>query len=36
VFWFNRVQGVGEESFDLDPNFRESSGSFVVMGFFTF
>lgn len=36
VFWFNRVQGVGETSFDLDPNFRESSGSFVLMGFFTF
>jgi hypothetical protein len=36
VFWFNRVQGVGEESFRLDPRFRETSSTVTTMGFFTF
>jgi hypothetical protein len=36
IFWFNRVRGVGDEPFRLDPRFRETSGSAVVMGFFTF
>ena len=36
IFWFNRVRGVGDEPYRLDPRFRETSGSVVVMGFFTF
>jgi hypothetical protein len=33
---FRRVRGVGDETFELDPPFKETSGSPVVMGFFTF
>jgi len=36
IWWFNRVRGVGDESYRLQPRFRETSGSAVVMGFFTF
>jgi len=36
ICWFNRVRGVGDEPYRLDPRFRETSGSAVVMGFFTF
>jgi hypothetical protein len=36
IFWFNRVRGVSDEPYRLDPRFRETSGSVVVMGFFTF
>jgi hypothetical protein len=30
------VRGVGDESYRLEPRFRETTGSVVVMGFFTF
>ena len=33
---FRRVKGVSGEIFQLDPPFRETSGSPVLMGFFTF
>ena len=33
---FRRVKGVGDEIFQLDPPFKETSGSPVLMGFFTF
>jgi hypothetical protein len=33
---FRRVKGVGDEVLELDPPFKETSGSPVVMGFFTF
>ncbi len=36
IFWFDRVKGVGDESFELDPHFRDTAGSVIVMGFFTF
>lgn len=36
IWWFNRVRGVGDESYRLEPRFRETSGSVVIMGFFTF
>jgi hypothetical protein len=35
-FWFSRVKGVGDETYDLDPRFRDTAGSVIVMGFFTF
>jgi len=34
--WFNRVRGVSNTPGQLRPRFRESSGSIVMMGFFTF
>jgi hypothetical protein len=33
---FRRVEGVSGDTFDLDPPFKETSGSPVVMGTFTF
>jgi hypothetical protein len=33
---FRRVKGVSGETFQLDPPFRETSGSPVLLGFFTF
>lgn len=36
TWWFNRVRGVSEENYRLEPRFRETAGSAVVMGFFTF
>jgi hypothetical protein len=35
-FWFSRVKGVGDETFELDPRFRDTAGSVIVMGLFTF
>ena len=33
---FRRVRGVSDETFKLEPPFKETSGSPVIMGFFTF
>jgi hypothetical protein len=33
---FRRVKGISDEIFELKPPFKETSGSPVVMGFFTF
>jgi hypothetical protein len=35
VLWFNRVRAVSDEPFRLDPRFRESSGTVILMGFVT-
>jgi opacity protein-like surface antigen len=36
VMWFDRVTGVSDTLFELRPRFRETSGSLVVTGTFTF
>lgn len=36
IFWFNRVRGVGDEPYRLDPRFRETTSGPVVMAFVTF
>jgi hypothetical protein len=36
ILWFNRAQGVSGTTFELRPRFRETAGSPVLMGFFTF
>ena len=33
VLWFNRVRGVTDDPFRLQPRFRESSGSVIILGF---
>ena len=36
VMWFDRATGVSETLYDLRPRFRETSGSVVMTGSFTF
>jgi len=36
VVWFDRVTGVSDTLFELRPRFRETSGSVVITGTFTF
>jgi hypothetical protein len=36
VMWFDRMTGVSEKLFYLRPRFRETSGSMVLNGMFTF
>ena len=34
--YFSRMRGLDNEVFKLEPSFKETSGNFVVMGFYTF
>jgi hypothetical protein len=36
MMWFDRASGVSDRLFDLRPRFRETSGSVVLSGSFTF
>ena len=36
VFWFDRGTGVTETLYELRPRFRETSGTIVVTGLFSF
>jgi hypothetical protein len=36
VMWFDRVTGVSDTLFELRPRFRETSGTVVITGLFTF
>jgi hypothetical protein len=36
VMWFDRASGASDRLFDLRPRFRETSGSVVLSGLFTF
>jgi len=36
VIWFDRATGVADEFGELRPRFRETSGSLVITGLFTF
>jgi hypothetical protein len=36
TMWFSTASGVARETYDLRPRFRETSGSVVVMGVFSF
>lgn len=36
IMWFDRATGVSEKQYELRPRFKETAGSIVVTGLFTF
>ena len=36
IMWFDRVTGVTDKLYELRPRFRETSGSVIITGLFTF
>jgi hypothetical protein len=36
VMWFDRATGVSDTLFELRPRFRETAGTFILTGLFTF